>query len=79
MKPAISYSTFPRTEAPPAFVEPVVTLFRAHAESISTAQLTKGLTSDQVLLRLADDLSALGFEVEKGKKSEQKVEARFFW
>jgi hypothetical protein len=65
----IRYATFPRTQSPPAFAEPVVEVFRKHEPDICTALLAKGLTSDVVLRKIADDLRGLGFEVERGKVS----------
>lgn len=71
MKPEIRYSTFPRTDSPPAFVQQLIPIFIAHEAEISTVKLAKGLTSDQVLSVTRDDLVSLGFEVEAGKKAEQ--------
>jgi hypothetical protein len=79
MKSTIKYSTFPRTEPPPPFVEPLIAAFRSHEDEISTVGLDKGLTSDQVLLRLVSDLSALGFQVEKGKTREEKIDRPVFF
>lgn len=58
--------------APADFIEKVVAVFRSHKEEISTEQLTKGLTSDQVLEVLHEELSKIGFDLESGKKNHQK-------
>ena len=44
------------------------------AEQIGSEVLAKGLTSDAVLGVLHSQLEALGFQVEKGKVREQKIE-----
>ena len=54
-------------------------VFRKNEEKISTVELTKGLTSDAVLAIVRDDLVALGFEVEGGKKREDKIERPVFF
>lgn len=41
----IRFSTFPRTEPPPGFVEDVVTVFRQHENEIATETNGKGLKS----------------------------------
>ena len=41
--------------------------------------LPKGLTSDDVLAVVRPDLVALGFEVEAGKKKEEKIERPVFY
>ena len=75
----IRYSTYPRTEVPPAFVRELVGVFRSHESQISTVALAKGLTSDQVLAVVAGDLASLGFAVETGKAASQKVERPVFF
>lgn len=75
----IRFSTFPRTEPPPQFVHQVVGGFYSHEALISTVALDKGLTSDQVLLVLREDLVKIGFEVEAGKQREQKIERPVFY
>ncbi|MFX0195856.1 MAG: hypothetical protein ACFFCW_07025 [Candidatus Hodarchaeota archaeon] len=78
-KTTIRFSTFPRTEPPPVFVNELVNVFRAHERAISTEKLRKGLTSDKVLAVLASDLLVLGFEVEAGKKKDQRIERPVFY
>lgn len=69
----IRYQTFPRTVNPPAFTEPVAKVFRDHENEISTTILKKGLTSDEVLKTIRCDLEKLGFECEKGKLTNDKI------
>lgn len=78
-KSSIRFSTFPRTEPPAAFVPDIVGTFRAHEREISSERLEKGLTSDVVLSVVREDLIALGFEVESGKRKEQKIERAVFF
>lgn len=75
----IRYSSFPRTAAPPPYVEQILQVFRAAEPAICTKTLTKGLTSDAVLARLRDDLCNLGFNVEGGKKSDDKIKRPVFF
>lgn len=70
----ISFICFPRTKPPPDYAGEVVSVFRKHEHQISTVQLQKGLTSDQVLSVLQADLIELGFEVETGKTKREKIE-----
>lgn len=69
----IRFATFPRTVAPPFFAESLVKVFRNHENSISTLELDKGLTSNEVLGVLRDDLIGLGFAVEGGGSSSSKI------
>jgi hypothetical protein len=75
----IRFSTFPRTIQPPGFVRQVVTIFEQHEREIGTVHLPKGLTSAEVLDRLRADLIAIGFEVEQGKREEQKIKRPVFF
>lgn len=75
----IHFSTFPRTELPPEFVYPLAKVFQSHETEISTINRDKGLTSDQVLTVLRNDLLKLGFEVEAGKLKIQKIERPVFF
>ena len=72
----IKFSTFPRTEPPPSFVEDVVTVFRQHEAEIATQTNDKGLKSDDVLALLGPDLAEIGFQVEASKKKVDKLEIR---
>ena len=75
----IRYTSYPRTEPPPAFVDKVVGVFQEHQTQISTETLAKGLTSDQVLSLLRQDLVQIGFEVEEGKQRAQKIQRPVFY
>ena len=61
---SIRFTSFPRTEQPPAFAIDLAGVFRRHEEQVATALLKKGLTSNEVLAVIRDDLLALGFQVE---------------
>lgn len=75
----IRFSTFPRTEPPPAFVEDLVGVFRTHESEIATEINDKGLKSDDVLAVLGPDLAKLGFQVEASKKRVDKLERPVFF
>ncbi len=75
----VRFTSFPRTEPPQPFVDDVVAVFQQNEPTISTVQLKKGLTSDQVLSVLRDQLTDLGFEVEQGKKASQKIKRPVFF
>ncbi len=75
----LRYSTFPRTEPPPRFVTDLVDVFRSQHRDIDTHRLKKGLTSDEVLAVLRNDLVGLGFEVEASKRKRDKIERPVFF
>ena len=75
----IRFSTFPRTIHPPPFIVEVISVFQAHEPEIGTLGLLKGLTSGGVLDRLRNNLVAIGFEIEQGKRSEQKIKRPVFF
>jgi hypothetical protein len=75
----IRFSTFPRTEPPPEFVENVVAVFRQHEREIATQTNDKGLKSDDVLALLGPDLAKLGFQVEASKKKVDKLQRPVFF
>ncbi len=79
MAEKIRFASFPRTEAAPDFISSVVGVFQSHLSTIGTVELKKGLTSDQVLSVLCGDLMALGFDVETGKKANQKIRRPVFF
>jgi hypothetical protein len=79
MNTTIRYSTYPRTEHPPHFVEKLVSVFFAHESYISTSNRSKGLTSDEVLHILSSDLEILGFQIEKGKRKLDKIDRPVFY
>ena len=75
----IRFTSFPRTEPPPPWTAQILQVFRAAEPSICTKTLAKGLTSDAVLARLCEDLRALGFQVEGGKKADDKIKRPVFF
>lgn len=66
------WTYFPRSAAPPSWVDPVVDVFREQQRQIDSSSV-QGLQSDGVLAELASGLRALGFEVESGKAREDKI------
>jgi len=76
---AIRFISYPLTEPPPKFVQPVVDTFLSVEGSISTEQLAKGLTSDKVLQVVRPGLQGLGFLVETGKEKAQTIERPVFY
>lgn len=75
----IRFSTFPRTQQPNDFVFDVVKLFDDHFDEIGTLQRRKGLTSDEALAILRQDLVGLGFVVEAGKRASEKIKRPVFF
>lgn len=76
---SVRFSTFPRTQTPPGFIELVIAVFERHSGEISTARPEKGLTSDQALAVLRSDLVTLGFDVEAGKQTKDKIKRPVFF
>lgn len=79
VKTSIRYSSFPKTEPPPQFASDIAGVFQRHEPSISTIQLKKGLTSNEVLTVLREDLVSLGFQVEAGKHKQDKIQRPVFF
>ena len=75
----VRFTSFPRTEPPPAFTRDVVEVFRSSEKSICTRTLSKGLESDEVLGVLRPSLLTLGFGVEASKKSADKIKRPVFF
>jgi hypothetical protein len=75
----VRFSTFPRTEPPPGFVEDVVAVFGQREGEITTETNDKGLKSDEVLAVLGPDLASIGFQVEASKKKVDKLERPVFF
>jgi hypothetical protein len=73
MEQNVRFIFFPKTELPPFFAPEITTIFQRHEWQIGTILLDKGLTSNEVLSVIRDDLIELGFEVEKGKRKEEKI------
>ena len=56
-----------------------MSVFEQYEAQISTHTLDKGLTSDQVLTQLRPSLVQLGFDVEAGKTSNDKIRRPVFF
>ena len=69
----IRFSTFPRTQTPPTFLEKLIDQFEEHSQEVGTVHRERGLTSEELLAVLRPDLIDLGFEVEAGKRTEDKI------
>ena len=76
---SVRFSTFPRTQMPPPFISTVVDVFGNHSTEIGTADRAKGLNSDGVLAILRSDLIKLGFSVEAGKRTKDKIKRPVFF
>ena len=70
---SIRFATFPRTQSPPGFLEQLIERFQQHAFEIGTCHQEKGLTSNSLLAVLRTDLLELGFEVEMGNRTRDKI------
>lgn len=73
MSTTVRFISYPKTNPPPGFVLEVANVFRKNESGVATKSLKKGLTSDKVLQMLRPDLESLGFEVESGKKKDEKI------
>jgi hypothetical protein len=73
-RPTIRFSSFPPTEPPPVFAAELSAVFAKREPECGTSALEKGLTSNQVLTLLRDDLMALGFQVEASKQKNDKIQ-----
>jgi len=68
----INWVYFPKSSPPPEFGVQIVRLFEEMAEAIdSSAKVDQH--SDTVMARLRPSLEKLGFRVEKGKSSDDKI------
>ena len=75
----VRYISFPKTEPPPAFCAELARVFSLHEPKIGTKGLSKGLTSNEVLTILRDDLLRLGFQVEAGRQKEDEIQRPVFF
>ncbi len=73
ISPYPKYQYFPSTEPPPTFAAQIAAVFLRYRPQIDTVALKKGLTSNEVLAVVRDELVALGFHVEAGKASADKL------
>lgn len=78
-KTSIRFTSFPKTEAPPSYAFDLVGVFQKHESAIATVTLKKGLTSDEVLSVIREDLVTLGFQVEAGKQKTDKIQRPVFF
>lgn len=76
---SIRFSSFPRTEPFPHFLNEVMTVFRENEHAISTVDREKGLKSDAVLAQIRDGLVKIGFDAEEGKRADQKIKRPVFF
>jgi hypothetical protein len=67
------WSYFPRNVRAPLWAEHFVATVAGVESTISTIKEKTGLTSDDVLRALADDLVELGYAVETGKTAAEKI------
>ena len=73
----INWVYFPKSSPPPEFGLSFVPLFEEFAEGIDS-RTTVNQHSDTVMAPLRPGLEKLGFQVEKGKSSEDKIVVPFF-
>lgn len=73
MNSDIQYYCYPRTQSPPEFADHLVSAFRSNESAINTLELEDGLTSDEVLEEVRPELKTTGFDVEEGKKMDEKI------
>jgi hypothetical protein len=76
---SVRFMSFPKTEPPPSFASALAEIFARHEKQVGTHMLDKGLTSNEVLTIIRDDLVQLGFQVEAGKKKEDKIRRPVFF
>jgi hypothetical protein len=67
----LNWAYFPRSDRPTSLAQAVVNAFEASHSDITSAEHT--LPSDGVLARVASRLMELGFAVETGKKTAEKI------
>lgn len=67
----INWQYFPKSDNAPEHLIKIISIFQNHEQSIKSSEYT--LNSDSVLAVLRNDLSALNFEVEKGKSTTDKL------
>ena len=68
----IKWVYFPQSDKPTDMVIKVVDVFKKHANDINSDTHDKQ-ESDEVLSKITNSLMKVGFRVETGKKSEQKI------
>jgi len=78
-KSSVRFMSFPKTEPPPPFASALAAVFSKYEKQVGTRLLKKGLTSNEVLTVIRDDLVALSFQVESGKQKEDKIQRPVFF
>jgi hypothetical protein len=78
-KTSVRFTSFPKTEPPPSFAVDIADVFHQHEADIATTARAKGLTSNEVLGVIRDNLVALGFQVEAGKQKSDKIQRPVFF
>ena len=68
----IEWTYFPQSDHPNVLATRVVEAFETQADAIDSPT-HEGQSSDEVLAKLADGLTALGFRVERGKRAVDKI------
>jgi hypothetical protein len=71
--------SFPKTEPPPSFAAELAAVFQKYEAKVGTSLLAKGLTSNEVLTAIRDELLALGFQVEASKQKADKIQRPVFF
>ena len=74
----IRYRSYPRTEPPPPFADDIAGVFRRHVNAISLGDAAY-LTTHEVLEIVRADLEDLGFDVERGKRKDDKIRRPVFF
>jgi len=69
--PTTNWVYFPKSDEPSAFIRSIVQVFLDQDEELGIQ--SRNLTSDGILGIVCPALQALGFEVETGKKKNQKI------
>jgi len=72
----INWVYFPKSSPPPEFGLSVVALFEEVDDAIDSSK-SASQPSNAVMARLRPGLERLGFRVERGKSSEEKIVVRF--
>ena len=69
---SIDWQFYPKSSLPPEKLQSLVSVFVQNIDKISSDKNHK-LSSNEILELLKDDLIKIGFQVETGKKAEQKL------
>lgn len=68
----IQYQYYPKNSCVPDFLNDIISIFMVREELIMSSKFQ--LLSDEVLHIISGDISLLGYEVERGKKSGEKIQ-----